>query len=112
MSSKPVLPELPSTISFAGTVISVGTTESGGAVQIQSLANEKLALRASLELCELAMHCIDQPVIGFYLKNAERLTLLNLHHADEPIPIPNEESRREHLFGKWEDVLKRLGNVS
>lgn len=102
-----VLVDLPHIVEFVGSVIGVGFEPGISEVRVKTEDNETLRLLASREQVERALVLRGGAIKGVAVKGKDA-RLLRLHAADRAAFVLTDQFIEQHIFQRWDVLLRRL----
>ena len=103
--------ESPSLDEIEGSIIGVGFEPGRWEVRIMdSLARHPVNCLANSKLVEDAIALRSKRIRVLTVSNGARVRLLRLQDADAPTIELSEAQRQELVFGRWDDLMRRLAD--
>jgi hypothetical protein len=97
---------LPYLMEFEGHIVGVGFEPGANEVRVKT-NEETIRMAASAELVEKALGLRDEPIKGMAVKRKE-WRLLRIDEIDADPFIFSDDLREEHLFKRWDALLRKL----
>jgi hypothetical protein len=99
-------PDLPTLQQFEGDVIGVGFEPGRSEVRIKAEAST--AISANPQEVDAALHLRGEKVRALAVRVGNRSRLINIKRASDPKFTFTNEAVEEHVFRRWDNLLRRL----